>query len=300
MVAHQSDSRVTLSNASSQFLRAKARAFLRIGALSRSALVALAFSTMVGCGGGDGLSTGTGQPIVIIVSPQSATIAEERTVKLSAAVQLGTQPAPNGKVSWTSSNTAVATVVDSGLVTGVAPGVVTITAKASTGEIASAQITVVTSPCKASEATPIVANTLVNGTLAFSDCDYGDGTYLDAYSFQLTSSTNVDILMRSTAFDAYLYVYALTAVGVEERANDNNSGGGTDARLTGLLTAGTYFILANSNNVNGFGPYTLLLTSPFAGLNAASMFGHETGAPVLRRLSPLESLKFRTQLKARH
>lgn len=281
----------------------RARSFFvqRMKGLSRVALAVTLCTAIGGCGEDAPSSAGRGPINVVLITPKSATIAEQSTVKLQVNVQINNQPAPNEKVSWSSSNSSVATVVDSGLVTGVAPGVATITATTSYGSVATAQITVVTDPCKVSQAVPIVAGTLVSGTLASTDCDYGDGTYLDAYSFQLASSTNIDVLMRSTAFDAYLYIYELTSTGIAERADDNNSGGGTDARLTGLLPAGSYFILANSNNVNGFGAYTLLLTSPFAGLNAgASMFSNEASPLALHKLSPNDANRFRSLMRAKH
>ena len=257
------------------------------------AVGAYASAMLVACGGGDSPSA----PIVvgtITISPATASVAEGGTTRLTAEVKSTDGKVLTGrKVTWTSTNPATATVSDSGVVTGVAVGATQVTA-ATEGKSAITAINVTLGPCNVSQATPIVANTLVNGTLATSDCDFGDGTFLDAYSFVLTFSTNVDILMRSAAFDAFLYVYTMTSTGLQERANDDNSGGGTDARLTGLLTAGTYFILANSNNISGFGAYTLQFTSPFAGLNASSVLFGDAPSPVaLRRLTGAEARSFR-------
>ena len=62
--------------------------------------------------------------------PGGAAITQGQTVQLRAAVMnpLGFE-LPNRQVTWKSSNAAVAGVSDTGLVTAVAPGAVTITAK---------------------------------------------------------------------------------------------------------------------------------------------------------------------------
>jgi hypothetical protein len=64
------------------------------------------------------------------ITPSSATIAQGGTLQLRSAVltPLGFQ-LPNRTVTWKSSNAAIAGVSNTGLVTAVAPGAVTITAK---------------------------------------------------------------------------------------------------------------------------------------------------------------------------
>lgn len=67
----------------------------------------------------------------ITVSPATATIEKGATQQLTATVEPST--AANKEVEWSSSNTAVATVDANGLVTGVAEGEATITARAKDG-----------------------------------------------------------------------------------------------------------------------------------------------------------------------
>lgn len=271
------------------------RRFLRFG------MAAILGASVAACGGGDTIGLDPEPTVVVTITPATPTVSEDGKIKLSAVVASNASTPPSQKVTWTSSNTAVATVVDSGVVSGVAPGVATITAAAYNGSVATVQVTVTISPCKVSQAAPITPGVLINGSLTSTDCDYDDGTFADAYTFSLPASTNVDILMRSSAFDAFLFVYVLTPAGLQELYNDNNSGGGNDARLTGLLTAGNYYILANSNNINGFGAYTLLLTSPFAGLNAgATMFKDSPTPIVVRRLAGVEALRFRALVSRKH
>lgn len=76
----------------------------------------------------------------VTVTPSSATIQQGQTLQLTAT----TKP-PGGTVTWSSSNTAAATVDQSGLVTGVAPGSATITAS-SGGKSAVSSITVISPP----------------------------------------------------------------------------------------------------------------------------------------------------------
>jgi len=77
----------------------------------------------------------------VTVSPASATINAGATVQLTATVAPAN--ATNQAVSWTSSNTAVATVSASGLVTAIAAGTATITATTTDqGKTATAPITV--------------------------------------------------------------------------------------------------------------------------------------------------------------
>ena len=67
----------------------------------------------------------------VSVSPTSATISVNGTQQLSATVS--PSDATNKSVTWTSSNTSVATVSSSGLVTGVSAGNATITVKTNDG-----------------------------------------------------------------------------------------------------------------------------------------------------------------------
>jgi subtilisin family serine protease len=86
--------------------------------------------------------------------------------------------------------------------------------------------------------------------------------YADLYQFTLSSTTTFTIDMKSTAINAFLYL--LSASG-DVLSSDDNSGsppGGTDARITGTLGAGTYFIEATSANILATGSYTLSINLP--------------------------------------
>jgi hypothetical protein len=79
----------------------------------------------------------------VVVTPASPTVAVLATLQLSAALSDSTGTALSGRtVTWSSSNTAVATVSTSGLVSGIAIGSATVTASAE-GKSATAVVTVV-------------------------------------------------------------------------------------------------------------------------------------------------------------
>jgi outer membrane protein assembly factor BamB len=111
--------------------------------------------------------------------------------------------------------------------------------------------------------TPINYGQTINGTLATSDCPVGDGTYVDAYSFNGTAGQHISILMTSSAFDTYLFL--LNPDGSTLRIDDDG-GGGTNSRIpssSGYFTlpaTGSYTILANSFDVGATGAYSLTLT----------------------------------------
>jgi hypothetical protein len=69
------------------------------------------------------------EPSVLTVAPSFATIGGERFTKLEAIVSGPTAEAPEGMVTWISSDTNVATVGRGGLVEGRKAGRVLITAK---------------------------------------------------------------------------------------------------------------------------------------------------------------------------
>jgi uncharacterized protein YjdB len=82
----------------------------------------------------------------VVVQPDAGSISPSDTLRLSAVTQdAAGNPLADREVSWASSNSAVATVSETGLVTGMAEGTATITAT-SEGQSGSAAITVVTPP----------------------------------------------------------------------------------------------------------------------------------------------------------
>src|SRR5439155_785581 len=104
----------------------------------------------------------------VTVSPASATIAVGGTRQLSAVTKDSAGGTLTGRVvTWSSSNTAVATVNSSGLVTGVAAGSATITAT-SEGKSSTAAITVIVVPVASVTVSPAAATIVVGGTQQLS------------------------------------------------------------------------------------------------------------------------------------
>lgn len=113
--------------------------------------------------------------------------------------------------------------------------------------------------------TAISMNQSVNGTLQSGDCLFSDNSYIDAYTFTATSGQQIYITMNSSQFNAYLFLYQGNYPGGTLLAQDNDGGGGTNARIpagSGFFTipaTGTYTILANSLAAGETGFYTLFL-----------------------------------------
>ena len=112
------------------------------------------------------------------------------------------------------------------------------------------------------QSSPIGLGQTASGTLSQTDCKLDDGSYAHPHSLKVTSSATVQIDLRSSAFDAFVL---LTDAGGAPIANDDNSGGGTNARLVRTLAAGDYVVWANSKQANATGEYTLVITATAGG-----------------------------------
>jgi len=75
------------------------------------------------------------------------------------------------------------------------------------------------------------------------------------FRLSLPVASSVQIDLRSTAADTYLYL--LNAAGAVPIAGDDNSGGGTNSRLVVSLPAGNYMIVAGTASANQAGDFTL-------------------------------------------
>lgn len=66
----------------------------------------------------------------------------------------------------------------------------------------------------------------VAGVLSSGDNQLDDGSYYDAWIFELGSTVDVEISMNSTEIDSYLSVYAGEPGRLGTRMGANNDGGG--------------------------------------------------------------------------
>jgi uncharacterized protein YjdB len=209
-------------------------------------------------------------PIVtsVSISPATTSVSIGGTTFLAAEVRDQNNVTLTKQiVSWTTSNAAIVTVspMASGsqgsVVTGVAAGgPVTITATIA-GKSATASVTVTSSPCDAN--TVISLGQTLAGTLSTTDCTLDDGSFMDQFQIAITANGRIQIDVTSTAFDAYLILYLRNADGTKTAVGaDNNSAGGTNARITRDVLAGeTYVIGANSLLPNVTGAYQVSVQS---------------------------------------
>lgn len=103
--------------------------------------------------------------------------------------------------------------------------------------------------------TPYTLGSTVNGSLAVTDCPFGDGTLVDLYRVTSTSMINHDFRLTSSDFDARLWV-ATTSIDLLGLA-DHPTDARFPERLRLIAPAGSYAILANSFEDGETGPYTL-------------------------------------------
>ncbi|WP_316430000.1 trypsin-like peptidase domain-containing protein [Leptolyngbya sp. NK1-12] len=86
-----------------------------------------------------------------------------------------------------------------------------------------------------------------------------DNSYFNAYTFEGKAGQQVVIEMTSSELDAYLILLAPDGRDV---AQDDDGGGGSDARLvTSLPADGTYTVLANTYRAGQTGRYNIRLTT---------------------------------------
>ena len=118
-------------------------------------------------------------------------------------------------------------------------------------------------------ATSLMFNQTNSGTLTTSSCavNINDQPYwTNLYTFSGTAGQQVSVTMSSGAVDAYLVFHTPSGLGSLE---DDDSGGGTDARVPGsgtftLPETGVYTIEASTSGPAAVGAYTLNLTGPAA------------------------------------
>jgi hypothetical protein len=153
-------------------------------------------------------------------------------------------------------------------------------ARSGTMTIAGATFTVNQAGATGGGATPIACGATASGSLATTDgrsTVRGTSYYADVYSFTPSASGTATITLNSSAFDCWL-VLKSTETGTTALAQDDDSNGGTNSKITYSVTAGTtYYIDATSYSANATGAYTLSLTCPTTSTTVLSE-GAESGA----------------------
>lgn len=104
------------------------------------------------------------------------------------------------------------------------------------------------------------------GSLTSADDQLEDGSYYDAWIFDLPAAGEVGITMRSSEVDSYLSLYQGTPGRLGTLvASDDDGAGIPDAFIGTRLAEGTYTVLANSYTGGETGAYTLALEAAGTG-----------------------------------
>jgi len=204
---------------------------------------------LAACDGG----TGSTPVDTVIIEAGDAELAIGETRQLTAAAYDDDGDEITGRdVDWAVTNSAVASISDDGLLTGLTLGSVRVTAEI--GGTLGQQAFTVAEPFGACPIASHVLGSTTAGTLTFPDCRNADNRYTDVYRMSVSTRRQVTITMRSAAVDSYLFL--VNAGADQELAHDNDSGGGRDARIVATLDPGTYLIVTTAYSP-GNGPYTL-------------------------------------------
>jgi hypothetical protein len=161
-------------------------------------------------------------------------------------------------VTWTTPDPTVVEVSPSGVARGFAPaGPLTVVAS-SEGRTGVTQLRV----AYAAEVCPFVKTLAVgqrvDGTLALGDCEYPfDDSYVDIYEFTVPAAGTIRVDMTSSEVDSYLGLFDGSG---NFLAEDNNSGGGQNARIERQVPAGTYRVWVNTLSGSVTGAYSLLVS----------------------------------------
>ena len=180
-------------------------------------------------------------PNTVIANPSA--IFGAMTVCVGAATVLSDSTVT--AVSWTSSNTLVATVAITGHVTGVASGTVTITYKASSGCIATTMVTVTTASGAITGNGPVCAGSAVT----LSDV-WGAGTWNSSSASIATVGSGSGIVTGVTNGTATITYYpgiggcistaAVTVSAAPAISGNTNVCAGTTTTLSDVSTGGTW------------------------------------------------------------
>lgn len=106
---------------------------------------------------------------------------------------------------------------------------------------------------------PDPVNETHTGTLQDGDSVHPDDQSLyDEYPIEVGKGYTITVTMHSTDFDSYIHMHGPQGEG----AQDNDSGGGNDARVVHVAeNGGRWLVWANSARPGETGSYTLTITT---------------------------------------
>lgn len=144
-------------------------------------------------------------------------------------------------------------------------------------------------------ATPVAAQDrltigqTLRGELTTGDFRHEDGSYVDCYVLEAPAGQRLQINMTSLAFDSFLAVGEGTCERMTSIEQDDDSGGGVNARIVRETTGRPLIIVANSVGAGATGPYSLR-ASPDRGSPPADPAPSAGRAPAARTDSSVTSL----------
>ena len=129
----------------------------------------------------------------------------------------------------------------------------------------------------------------LRGELTTGDFRHEDGSYVDCYVLEAPAGQRLQINMTSLAFDSFLAVGEGSCGRMTSVEQDDDSGGGVNARIVRETTGRPLIIVANSVGAGATGPYSLR-ASPDRGSPPADAAPSAGRAPAARTDSSVTSL----------
>jgi len=135
---------------------------------------------------------------------------------------------------------------------GAAAGINTLTASAP--GVPTVTFTATANPNLCSTASEHALGGTSNGSLATTDCQLSDGTYVDFFTTTLAEASAY-LFRQSATFDTYMYLGALDGSTIAESDDESNSS--TNSAIKALLPPGTYVLGASSFDPGVTGTYSI-------------------------------------------
>ncbi|HET9294681.1 MAG TPA: Ig-like domain-containing protein [Gemmatimonadales bacterium] len=165
-------------------------------------LTALLPAAGIACGGGEDSCNSATEPLIVAsvdVAPESGEVLVGRTLQMQAMPRTACGNLVAGaNVTWSSAAQSIASVSPTGLVTGNAPGTVTIAAL-SEGKVGTSQVTVNGIPVATVTVSPLEATLQVGGTIQLqATLRDGDGNVLEGPIVTWLSADTAKVQVSST------------------------------------------------------------------------------------------------------
>ena len=202
---------------------------------------------------GDSLEPSAGDVASVVITPPTATVAVGASVTLSAEVLDAAGKTLTGiKVVWASADPAVATVSNSGVVTGVAVGVVHIAASA-VGKSAIAEVTVNPTPVATVRLTPPSQDLLVGQTVQLgAETLDADGNVLPGRPVSFTTSNPTVATVSNTGLVTALVPGSaiITAASEGKSAPSSITVNSVPVAFVAVTPAGSQIVVGQTTQLN--------------------------------------------------